>query len=188
MVGIKSVSIESLNIVNCSSVKYITIFLQSCTRLNATYNCPWLEGGEVMSRSNLNRVWDQLLLYVMAYTRRNLSIFLVLLCCYVVGCHIWSTYLLTVVIFLCCCVVVLLYCHVVVLLCCCVVVLLCCCVVIMLSDVHTCFTLIYLRYMLTMPTLPTTPTSPTMTHLKSFYIPNCKQRRTEWRDRNYVSI
>ncbi len=71
MVGMKSVSLESLDIVSHSSVKYMAIFLQSHTQLNATYSCPWLKGGEVMSRSTLNSVWDWLLLYVMAYARRN---------------------------------------------------------------------------------------------------------------------
>ncbi len=67
----KSVSLESLDIVSCLSVKYITIFLQSRTWLNAIYSCPWLKGGEVMLKSTLNSVWDWLLLYVMAYARRN---------------------------------------------------------------------------------------------------------------------
>ncbi len=141
MVGVKSISVESLDIISCSSVKYITIFLQSRTWLNATYSCPWVKGGDVMSRSNLNSVWDWLLFDVIAYARCNLSIFLVLLCCYVVGCT-YLIYLPT-----CSCYIfVLLYCRVVILLCCCVVVLLCCRVVIMLSDVHTWSTRIYLRY------------------------------------------
>ncbi len=67
----RSVSLESLDNMSCSSVKYITIFLQSRTRLNATYSCPWLKGGKVMSRSTLNSVGDRLLLYVMAYARCN---------------------------------------------------------------------------------------------------------------------
>ncbi len=69
--GMKSVSLESLDIVSCSSVKYIMIFLQSRTWLNAIYSCPWLKGGEVMSRSTLNSDWGCFLLYVMAYARCN---------------------------------------------------------------------------------------------------------------------
>ncbi len=56
---------------SCSSVKYMTILLQARTQLNATYSCPWLKGGVVMSRSTLDSVWDWLLLYAMAYARRN---------------------------------------------------------------------------------------------------------------------
>ena len=66
----KPVECESL-MMSCSSVKYITILLQSRTWLNATYSYPWLKGGVVMSRSTLDSVWDWLLLYVMAYARRN---------------------------------------------------------------------------------------------------------------------
>ncbi len=69
--GKRSVSLESVDIVSCSSVKYIMIFLQSRTQLNATYSCPWLKGGKLMLRSTLNSVWDRLSLYVMVYARCN---------------------------------------------------------------------------------------------------------------------
>ncbi len=136
----KSISLESLDIVSCSLVKYITIFLQSRTLLNATYSCPWLKGGEVMLRSILNSVWDWLLLYVMAYARCNRNCNLVSwydspygnqnlneMCGILTFCSAQSP-TVKIVVLSCCHVVVLSCCHVVMLL---------CCHVVMLSDVHT---------------------------------------------------